>query len=73
MAEYREDERWLVTWVMPVGFDDDGLEITDAVEAAQQALTIMRDPESIATYFQVTDAKTGKTVNVDLMEYSGTL
>ncbi|MCA1785973.1 MAG: hypothetical protein LC657_08335 [Desulfobacteraceae bacterium] len=35
-------------------------------EAAQKALEIMRDPESIATFFTVENSSTGKEIEVDL-------
>ena len=35
-------------------------------EAAEEALHIQRDADSIATVFDVTDAETGETTNVDV-------
>jgi hypothetical protein len=49
-----------VTWEIDIDADN-------PVEAAQKALRIQRNPESIATVFAVTD-ETGNTTEVDLDE-----
>lgn len=49
-----------VTWI--IDFEHD----LTWVEAAENALRIQRDPNSIATIFTVTDTVTGKSVDVDL-------
>lgn len=41
---------------------------TSPKEAAEEALKCMRDPESIATFFTVIEAQTGKAVDIDLMD-----
>lgn len=37
-------------------------------EAAEEALKIQRDPDSIATWFRVTNQATGEQVELDLLE-----
>ncbi len=49
---------FLVKW-------DINLEADTAEDAARQALEIQRDPESIATVFNVKDTKTGRVVVID--------
>lgn len=54
-------KNYLVTWCIDI--DD-----TDSPEsAAIQALEIMQDKDSQATFFSVIDKNTGKLVDVDLM------
>jgi len=50
---------YIVRWEMPI-------EAEDAVDAAQQALGIHRDPESIATVFFVTNLHVGTRYKIDL-------
>lgn len=53
---------FLVTWE---------IDVEDAEsfrEAAERALDIMRDPESIATYFTVKEIDSDQSVDVDLSE-----
>jgi len=52
---------FLVEWKIDI-------DTTDPVEAAKEARRIQLDTESIATVFEVTDKKTGKTFEVDLSE-----
>ena len=52
--------KYCVTWEMH-------LEANTPLEAARLALEVHRNPESIATYFQVTD-DTGDSVEVDLLD-----
>jgi hypothetical protein len=61
MAEY------LVTWTI-------NIEAEDEAHAAQQALAIQRDPESIATVFEVRemdhdDVDRHRDVTIDLVGY----
>lgn len=51
---------YAVTWEM------EDLDAETPREAAEIALKIQRDPTSMATVFDVTDAETGETVRVDL-------
>ena len=53
MAEY------LVSWYIDI-------DAATPDDAAIQALTIQRDPDSIATVFEVTDQESGEKVTVDL-------
>lgn len=53
------DSQFVVTWSMPI-------EASDAVDAAQQALGIHRDPDSIATWFRVDNLDDGSSWKVDL-------
>lgn len=53
MSEYH------VTWTIDI------FEASTPMEAAQQALDIQRNPESVATIFTVTD-ENGVTVEIDL-------
>jgi hypothetical protein len=49
-----ENKEFTVTWVMQ-------LEGTDPVDAAENALDIQRDADSIATVFQVTETNSSNT------------
>lgn len=50
---------YVVTWTIDIEADS-------AEDAAKQALEIQRDPESIATWFEVKDTKTGVVEFIDL-------
>jgi len=52
---------WLVRWEIDI-------ETEDAVSAAKEAFDIQRDPNSIATVFDVIDEGTGVMTRVDLMD-----
>jgi hypothetical protein len=52
---------YLVQWKIDI-------DATDPVEAAKEARKIQLDTGSIATVFEVTDKKAGKTLEVDLSE-----
>ena len=58
MAEY------LVSWYIDI-------DAATPDDAAIQALTIQRDPDSIATVFEVTDQESGEKVTVDLRSNGG--
>lgn len=53
--------RYVVTWVIDVYADS-------PVDAAKEAQTIQRNPESIATVFTVREFGTGEEVMVDAAE-----
>ncbi len=44
-------------------------EFDSPLEAAERALAIQRDPNSIATFFTVTDTETGEVEGVDLLNH----
>ena len=52
---------FLVAWKIDIG-------ATGPVEAAKEARRIQQDSESIATVFEVTDKRAGKTFEIDLSE-----
>jgi hypothetical protein len=54
-------KQYLVTWQIDIEETAD-----NPIEAAAQALIILRDPDSVATVFEVTDKTTGETTTVDL-------
>lgn len=59
VPEHKPETEYVVTWSMAITADD-------ATDAAQQALGIHRDPESIATVFFVEDTDAGTRWKVDL-------
>ena len=58
--------RYRVTWTILIQDDD----VKTHVEAAQAALEIQRDPDSIATVFEVTDDNGDSAMVVDLADGS---
>lgn len=44
-------------------------EFDSPLEAAERALEIQRNPNSIATFFTVTNTKTGEVEGVDLLNH----
>lgn len=57
---------FLVNWTIGI------IEAEDPIDAAKKTLAIQRDPESIATVFEVTDCATRTKTVVDLDEVEGT-
>lgn len=53
--------KYFVAWFI-------GEDAETPLEAAKLAFEHMRDPESIATVFEVLDVKTGESFNIDLGE-----
>ena len=51
-----------------VKWEIDIFDANTAQEAAQKALEIMRDPESVATIFDVHNLDTGRKTRVDVLE-----
>lgn len=51
--------KYLVTWIIDIDADS-------PEEAAKKALEIQRDPNSIATYFTVTNNFTKETTDIDI-------
>lgn len=58
-------KKYLVEWAINIDEEDGGV---DPRSAAEAALRIQRDPESIATVFVVTDEQAGERTMVDLMD-----
>ena len=56
---------FLVNWTIGI------IEAEDPIDAAKKTLAIQRDPESIATVFEVTDCATRTKTIVDLDEVKG--
>ena len=56
---------FLVNWTIGI------IEAEDPIDAAKKTLAIQRDPESIATVFEVTDCATRARSVVDLDEVEG--
>lgn len=53
---------FIVTWKI------DADDCKTPIDAARHALAIQRNPESIATFFEVEDKETGERFEVDLFE-----
>jgi hypothetical protein len=63
---------FLVTWQIDIDVEESGTPGKDLfVEAALRALSIHRDPESIATVFDVRDNATGMVRRVDIQTEEG--
>lgn len=54
-------KHYLVSWSIDV-------DAASPEEAAQKAQDIQKDPESIATYFDVLDVHSGETKQIDLLK-----
>lgn len=54
-------KHYLVSWSIDIDADS-------PEEAAQKAQDIQKDPESIATYFDVLDVHSGETKQIDLLK-----
>ena len=61
MKSEPEIKEYRVTWIME-------LDATSPEDAAKEALAIHRDPDSLATCFDIEDLSTGKHRFIDALE-----